>query len=39
MDYILKKKLDDECYNSYEEVNKFFILDKEKDLEDINGSV
>lgn len=37
--HINLKKLDDGCYNSYEEVNKFFkffILDKEKDLEELS---
>ena len=37
--HINLKKLDDECYNNYEEVNKFFkffTLDKEKDLEELS---
>ena len=37
--HINLKKLDSSCYNSYEEVNrffKFFILDKEKDLEELS---
>ena len=37
--HINLKKLDNGCYNSYEEVNKFFkffTLDKEKDLEELS---